>query len=141
MVYPLMAFAKGAFEGYNQIKEEERAAAAELASQGNNAAANIVSNVPIVQVQEFDSVISMNSGEAVIMGGLMQDRVSSSRQGIPILGEVPLFGSLFRSTKDNIRKRELVVLLKATIIDGSNLHNTDKDLYRLYSGDRRPLDL
>jgi len=39
-----------------------------------------------------------------------------------------------------LQKTELVVFLKATIVEGGNtVHNTDKDLYRTFSNDRRPL--
>lgn len=116
-------------------------AVAELGDDAPDAVANVVSNVPVVQVQEFDSVVRMYSGEAVVMGGLMQDRVVSEQRSVPVLGEMPLLGSLFRAQEDNIRKKELVVLIKATIIDGYNVHDTDKELYRLFSGDRRPMKL
>lgn len=102
----------------------------------------IESPVPIVNVQEFDSVIQVNNGQPIVLGGLIQDRTSSTQVGVPVLSEVPLFGGLFRNQSDRIEKTELVVLLKATIIEGNNtIHKTDKDLYRGFSQDRRPFDL
>lgn len=113
-----------------------------VALQAARVGAQIRSRVPIVQVQEFDSVINMNSGQAVVMGGLMQDRQRTSQQGVPILSELPFLGAAFRSHVDAIEKTELIVFLRATIIDGSsNIHNTDRELYKSFSGDRRPLDL
>ncbi len=111
-----------------------------LAGLGAN---NISSPVPVVNVQEFDSVIEMNSGQPIVMGGLIQDRATSTQNGVPVLDEVPVLGGLFRSQGDRIEKTELVVLMKATIVDGSNssVHPTDKDLYRSFSQDRRPFDL
>lgn len=104
--------------------------------------AGIQSPVPNVNVQEFDSIIQMNNGQAVVMGGLIQDRAVSTRNATPVLGEVPVLGGLFRNQEDTITKTELVVFLKATIIDGGNsIHPTDKDLYRTFSGDRRPFKL
>lgn len=102
----------------------------------------IVSRVPVVNVQEFDSVIQMNNGEPIIMGGLIQDRSQSVQNAVPVLGEIPLVGGLFRNQSDKIQKTELVVLMKATIIEGTNsITPTDKDLYRSFSQDRRPFDL
>ena len=75
------------------------------------------------------------------MGGLMQDRITASQQGVPVLAEVPVLGNLFKSKTDSISKTELIVFLKATIIEGSNIHNTDRELYKLFSDDRRPLRL
>lgn len=103
------------------------------------AAANVVSPVPVVNVQEFDSVIQMNNGQAVILGGLIQDKVTSTRNSVPVLGEIPMFGGLFRNQQDAVKKTELVVFLKATIVEGGNtIHATDKDLYRGFASDRRP---
>lgn len=119
--------------------ESDPAVAIAAAAAG---AANIASQIPVVQVQEFDSVISMNSGQAVVMGGLMQDRTQVSENGIPLLSEVPLIGSAFKAHVDSIQKTELIVFLKATIMDGgSNIHNTDRETYKLFSDDRRPLNL
>ncbi len=102
----------------------------------------IESPVPIVNVQEFDSVIQVNNGQPIVLGGLIQDRTASTQVGVPVLSEVPLFGGLFRNQSDRIEKTELVVLLKATIVEGNNtIHKTDKDLYRGFSQDRRPFDL
>lgn len=102
----------------------------------------IESPVPIVNVQEFDSVIQVNNGQPIVLGGLIQDRTSSTQVGVPVLSEIPLFGGLFRNQSDRIEKTELVVLLKATIVEGNNtIHKTDKDLYRGFSQDRRPFDL
>jgi general secretion pathway protein D len=99
----------------------------------------IESRIPVVNIQEMDSVVRVRSGEALVMGGLMQDRTDSSQQGVPVLGEIPLLGSAFRKQVDKVQKTELVVFLKATIIEGGNIHRTDRDLYRRFSGDRRPL--
>ncbi len=102
---------------------------------------NVGNFVPQVNVQEFDSVIQVNSGQAVVLGGLIQDKVQSTRNGVPVASEVPFIGSLFRNQQDSVDKTELVVFLKATIVEGGNtVHSTDKDLYRTFSSDRRPLE-
>jgi len=101
----------------------------------------VESLVPELNVQEVDSVIQVNSGQPIIMGGLLQDRVQVEEEAVPVLGEIPVFGTAFRRQDDSIVKTELVIFLKATILDtpSMSVHNTDKDLYRKFSGDRRPL--
>lgn len=107
-----------------------------------NPALIIPNPVPQVNVQEFDSIIQMNNGQAVVLGGLIQDRVTSVRQATPVLGEIPILGAAFRNQQDNVSKTELVVFLKATIVSGGNtIHPTDKDVYRTFSSDRRPFRL
>ncbi|MCS5597690.1 MAG: type II and III secretion system family protein [Alphaproteobacteria bacterium] len=103
----------------------------------------ISSQVPIVSVQEMDSIISIPSGDVAILGGLLEDRTVSEENAVPVLGELPLFGSMFKNHNDRVQKTELIVFLKATIVNNAKdtIHNTDKDFYRMFSQDRRPLKL
>lgn len=103
-------------------------------------ASGIVSEIPELNVQEIDTVVKVDSGMPIVMGGLLQDRIASTNEGVPIVGEVPIFGNLFKKKSDLVSKTELVIFLKATILDapGDSIHNTDKDLYKAFSGDRRP---
>jgi MSHA biogenesis protein MshL len=116
------------------------------AAQAEAAGANvtgITSRVPVVSVQEMDSVISVPSGDVAILGGLLEDRTVSVENSVPILGELPLLGSMFKNHNDSVSKTELIIFLKATIVDSASdtIHNTDKDFYRMFSQDRRPLKL
>lgn len=100
----------------------------------------VQSLIPELAVQEIDSVLNMRSGEVVIMGGLMQDTHSNDQTGVPILSELPIMGGLFKSSGDFNKKKELVVMLRASIVENGNetVHQTDRDIYRKFSGDRRP---
>ncbi len=101
----------------------------------------IVSKIPEVNVQEIDTVVKVHSGQPIVMGGLLQDRVVNNQEGVPVLSEMPMFGSMFKTNSGSISKTELVIFLKATLIDngGDSIHDTDRDLYKTFSGDRRPL--
>jgi len=103
----------------------------------------LTSRIPELNVQEIDTVIKVNSGQPIVMGGLLQDNVDSKQQAVPVLGEVPVLGYAFRKQADSIKKTELIIFLKSTIIENGNqtVHNTDRDLYKAFSADRRPLDL
>ncbi|MGQ0527196.1 MAG: type II secretion system protein GspD [Alphaproteobacteria bacterium] len=103
----------------------------------------VESLVPELNVQEIDSVIQVNSGQAIVMGGLLQDRSAVNQEGVPVLGDIPVAGALFRQHNDLIQKTELVILLKATILEmpAESVHDTDKDIYRGFSSDRRPFKL
>ncbi|HEY0900667.1 MAG TPA: type II and III secretion system family protein [Micavibrio sp.] len=104
---------------------------------------DISSGIPVVNVQEMDSVIKVGSGQAVVMGGLLQDRGEATDRGVPVLSEIPILGNAFKNHSDRIQKTELVIFLKATIVDadGQTISPADRDLYKRFSGDRRPLDL
>ncbi len=113
-----------------------------VASAGVNAE-DIVSEIPVVNVQELDSLVKVSSGQAVVMGGLLQDRSTATDRGIPVLSEIPILGNAFKNHTDKVSKTELVIFLKATIVDaeGQTVSPVDVDLYKRFSGDRRPLDL
>lgn len=104
---------------------------------------DIDSKIPVVNVQEVDSVLNMNSGEIMVMGGLLQDSTNSKQEGVPVASDIPVFGGLFRNQGDNIKKTELVIFMKATILDtaGQSIHPTDKELYRMFGQDRRPVKM
>ena len=103
----------------------------------------VESLVPELNVQEIDSVIRVRSGQPIVMGGLLQDKANSTEEGVPVLSEVPMFGALFRQHQDSIQKTELIIFLKATILDNpmDSVHDTDRDVYRAFSDDRRPFRL
>ncbi len=74
--------------------------------------------VPIIAVRATDSVVRVRDGETVLIGGLMQNRVSRNRSGVPVLQDIPIAGGLFRNRQDQERKTELVILLTPTVMVG-----------------------
>lgn len=67
-------------------------------------------------VSETDSVVRVEDGSIVAIGGLMQQTMTDDRASVPVAGEVPMFGALFRQTTRVGQKRELVILLKTTVV-------------------------
>lgn len=74
--------------------------------------------LPLAQsnIRESDTIIRANSGEIVVIGGLMQSITSESQSQTPLLGDIPIFGNLFKSRREKEVKKELVILLKATVV-------------------------
>jgi MSHA biogenesis protein MshL len=99
--------------------------------------------VPVVSVKEIDTVVRMESGEAVVMGGLMEDDTTGTQRGVPVANEVPILGNLFKTQDNSVRKSEFVIFLQATILNNpsDSVHNTDKDIYRTFGQDRRPFKM
>lgn len=77
--------------------------------------------LPLAQsnIRESDTVIHANSGEIVVIGGLMQSIVSERDSQTPLLGDIPILGNLFKSKNDVETKKELVILLKPTVVDAN----------------------
>jgi MSHA biogenesis protein MshL len=74
--------------------------------------------LPLAQsnIRESDTVIRAKSGEIVVIGGLMQSITSDSESRTPIIGEVPILGHLFKSKRTQEIKKELVILIKPTVV-------------------------
>lgn len=71
-------------------------------------------------VSETDSVVRGKDGQIVAIGGLMRQATTSDRSQVPGAGDMPVVGNLFRNTNQMTQKRELVILLKPTIVQGSS---------------------
>lgn len=113
-----------------------------LASQGLVPDANTPqNNIPEVAVQELDSMLKLQSGQVVVMGGLMRDSNNITDNGVPVLGDLPYVGNLFKNHVDNASKSELVILIRARIIPGSGADDMDRKIYNNFSQDRRPVKL
>jgi MSHA biogenesis protein MshL len=67
-------------------------------------------------VSETDSIVRVRNGQIVAIGGLMTQEQRDDRNGLPGFSDVPLVGALFRSKNGLTSKRELVILIKPTVI-------------------------
>lgn len=76
-------------------------------------------------VSETDSVVRGQDGHIVAIGGLMRQSNVNDRSQIPGAGEMPLVGGLFRNTNQIAQKRELVILIKPTIVQGDGAWEQD----------------
>lgn len=74
---------------------------------------------------EMDSIVRGQNGQVVAIGGLMRQATTSDRSGVPGIGGLPVVGALFRSTEEVVQKRELVVLIKPTVIESTSDWNQD----------------
>ncbi len=77
--------------------------------------------VPIVDVREADMVVRAREGQVVVIGGLIQEKRSNNESKVPLLGDLPGIGRLFRSTNQERKKTELVVLLTSTVMVGQKI--------------------
>ncbi|MEJ7602697.1 MAG: type II secretion system secretin GspD [Kofleriaceae bacterium] len=66
--------------------------------------------------RSFETKVVVRDQEAVVIGGLIQERVESFETKVPLLGDIPLLGHLFKSTQKVKRKTNLVILLTPYII-------------------------
>jgi MSHA biogenesis protein MshL len=74
---------------------------------------------------ETDSVVRGQNGRIVAIGGLMRQAATTDRSQVPGLGNDSAIGGLFKNTAQSVQKRELVILLKPTIVENANAWGQD----------------
>ena len=85
------------------------------------------------RINESDTIVRVRDGEIVAIGGLMTQDQSDASNGLPGIHQVPVIGNLFGQKSKVLNKRELVILLKPTVIQNesdwqSDLQNTQSRL-------------
>lgn len=73
-------------------------------------------NAPIVNQRQAETTISAKDGETIILGGMIRNQVTSTVNKVPLLGDIPLLGNVFRSTSNDHQKTELLVFLTPTVV-------------------------
>ena len=89
-----------------------------------------------INKREIKTTVMADNGATVILGGLIDEDVQESQQKVPLLGDIPFLGALFRSTSNSVRKRNLMVFLRPTIIrDGKLMNEMTKQKYNYIRAD------
>jgi MSHA biogenesis protein MshL len=81
-------------------------------------------------IRETDTIVRVNNGNIVAIGGLMSEARDRSDSGLPWLGDVPVVGLAFKNTNRRTAKSELVILLKTTVIDSDEAWKQDIEATR-----------
>ena len=76
-----------------------------------------VINQPVFSTREVTTQVSVYDGQTVVMGGLMREDVQKVEDKVPILGDIPFAGRLFRTSADQHVKRNLIMFVTANLID------------------------
>lgn len=77
-------------------------------------------SIPIVDTSEAETSIMVKDGTTIIMGGLIKEEKTKNIKKIPIAGDMPLLGGLFRKTKDELTKKELAIFITPHIVSGES---------------------
>lgn len=89
--------------------------------------------LPLAQssVRESDTIIRANSGEIVVLGGLIESRKTDKESKTPLLGDIPFLGELFKSKSQTTQKSELVIMLKPIVTGQDAWHDQLQDARNL----------
>lgn len=73
-------------------------------------------NVPTIDITELNTQVLVADGQTVVLGGIFQTNKVKGVSKVPLLGDVPLVGRLFRRNKDSDTKRELIIFITPRIM-------------------------
>lgn len=94
---------------------------------------------PIITERRVETTVTVRDGQTVVIGGLIQTQGEERVWKVPLLGDIPLVGNLFKSTKRNNVKTELLVMLRPVVIPGDG-PTTDELQGRIFSNAMESLD-
>jgi general secretion pathway protein D len=98
----------------------------------NPALLAVTNQVPQIQVREMETLLQVNTGQTVILGGLMQDELDNTDNSVPGFANLPLIGKAFKSNNDVRTKTELVIFLRPTIINSPSLDSNELKSFKQY---------
>ena len=97
----------------------------EVSSIGGATAVDITINK-----REIKTTVMADDGATIVLGGLIDEDVQESESKVPLLGDIPVLGHLFKSTSVSKRKRNLMVFIRASIVrDGNAINGISKQKY------------
>jgi general secretion pathway protein D len=79
-------------------------------------------------VRQVVSTVNVWDGQTVVLGGLLSETVTTVKDQVPMLGDLPLIGRLFRSESKSTAKKNLLIFVTPLLIDpaGNRLHTEDE---------------
>jgi general secretion pathway protein D len=95
-------------------------------------------NQPVFSVREVSTQVSVYDGQTVVMGGLMREDVQKVEDKVPLLGDIPHVGRLFRSSSEQHTKRNLIMFVTACLLDPAGQPVVPKEDEDIFSPDSNP---
>jgi general secretion pathway protein D len=73
--------------------------------------------IPKFKTRNLSTSVIIKDGETVVLGGLIKESNTKVRTKVPVLGDIPLLGSLFRKTTDDTERRNLLIFITARVVN------------------------
>jgi len=87
--------------------------------------AGVTNAIPVIQVREMESLLQVQSGQTVILGGLIQDDTNNARDGIPGLSRPEGIGAVFGQHERTNSQTELVIFLRPIVVSNPTLESDE----------------
>jgi general secretion pathway protein D len=73
--------------------------------------------IPVINKRTAEATLTVRNKDTIMMGGFITDSKTKSKSGVPILKDIPGLGALFRSKNSDNSRSELIILMRATVLD------------------------
>ncbi len=91
----------------------------QLMNTSQGSADRLIARSPIFRTRKVHTVLSIENGSTIVMGGLIKEQRETFKDSVPILGKIPFLGRLFRSEGERNVKRNLLIFVTANRVDAS----------------------
>ena len=75
---------------------------------------------PTIQQRRVRTTVAVNDGESLVLAGMMQDKTTNTKQQVPLVGDIPVLGNLFKNKDNTIARTELLIAITPQIIKDPN---------------------
>ena len=112
--------------GYDQLPAIPGYTPGNTGSSGGAATLPIV--LPKFTIRQVVATVNVWDNQTVVLGGLISSQVNSTKDKVPMLGDLPLIGQLFQSQTKNTIRKNLMIFVTATVVDpaGNRVHSDDE---------------
>lgn len=91
----------------------------------------------VIAKREIKTSVIVDDGGTIVLGGLIDEDVQESVSKVPLLGDIPILGNLFKSTSTSKKKRNLMIFIRPTIIrDGVTMNKISQRKYNYIRGEQ-----
>jgi len=103
-----------------------------ISQEVSEAQVNNISDVqsPLILTRSINTTLSLDDGQTALLGGLISENISNSENGVPLLMDIPLIGSIFKTATKGRNRTELIILLTPYIIENAETATALKDAFR-----------
>ncbi len=109
----------------------------EVSSVAQTQATGTANLGPTFDTRTVKNAVLVKSGETVVLGGLMDEQTKEQVSKVPLLGDIPVLGYLFRSTSNTTAKRNLMVFIRPTILRDANVYTgVSSNKYTLFRAEQ-----
>jgi general secretion pathway protein D len=88
---------------------------------------------PDTRVKQMTSIVKVKDTQKVLIGGLIEKKISKDNTKVPLAGDIPLLGRLFNNNTDTVRKSELFILITPTLIKQDVFPTIDDALIKRFN--------